>query len=65
MKNILKTRDRADIPNQAGFPLTIFFNDGNQLKTIVIKKEDGTHTLAGLKPGLHFAQVVTWEPRKL
>lgn len=55
-----KIRDRADIPNTEGFKITVLLEDGSQVKTIVSKRQDGTHFLTGVKD---FSKVKNWEPR--
>jgi len=53
-------RDRADIPNTEGFKLSVKLKDGMQVKTIVSKRQDGTHFLTGVQD---FTQIINWEPR--
>ena len=50
----------ADIPNQVGFQLVVVFKDGKELKTIVQKRQDGTHHLTGVTD---WSKVLGWKKK--
>lgn len=54
----IQWRPACDIPNQAGFKLTIKREDGELINTVVIKTAQNIHTLSGISIG----QIKGWIP---
>jgi hypothetical protein len=57
-------RPMADIPNQEGFLLTVEMENGMQLKTIVMKRADGTHGLVLPNGNDDYKKCRVWKPRQ-
>lgn len=64
IKNNKEWSNRADIPNQVGYKVLVCLNDGREIKTIVQKRQDGTHFLAGIDwHVVLWHEVFGWKPR--